>query len=989
MPTRELLSPSQRPQFVELPDPMEEREFVRHYTLSSEELAHADGKRGDHNKLGYCVQLCLLRFPGRALGLGERVPERMLQYIATQVGVDPEAFEAYGERENTRREHLAEIERLFGYRSFDEDGQRELAQWLLPTALGTDSGVAIVAALVEGMRERKIIIPALSTLERLRWEVRQEAQSLVFERLVGDLTHAQRVQLDGLLSVIEDSHQTPLAWLRQPSGAPSPGNVLKTVEKLEFIRGLSLPIGGAHLVHQNRLLQLAREGAKMKPQHLARFDPQRRYATLVAFLMETSQSLTDEVLEMHDRMIGSLLGAGERARDSRLQANGKAINEKVRLYARVGRALIAARESEGDPFKALESVIPWEGYVLSVAEADELSQPEDFDYLDLIESRYGWVRRYAPKLLEAFEFKAAPASMPLLRGIELLRKLNESGRRKVLDDAPVSFVKPRWSGHVFTPEGIDRHYYELCALTELRNSLRSGDMWVSGSRRYRDFEDYLLPRDSWRAVRENGAPLVAVEPDFAAYIERRAELLHEGLMTVGRLISEDNLPDVQFGGGDLKITPLAKAVPDGVDDLARRVYSLLPRIKLTDLLVEVDGWTGFSRYFTHLRSGEPSKDRQVLLSAILADGINLGLTKMADACPGLSFDRLAWVSDWHVRDETYQRALAEVINAHHRLPFSALWGDGTTSSSDGQRYQAGGHRSSTEQVNARYGREPGVTFYTHISDQYGPFHTKVINSTVRDATHVLDGLLYHETDLDLQEHYCDTQGYTDQVFAMAHLLGFRFAPRVRDLGDKRLYTIEKPACYPELAPLIGGAIKIRQIASHWDDILRLASSIRVGTVTASLILGKLASYPRQNGLAWALRELGRIEKTLFTLEWLQDPELRRRVNVGLNKGEARNALARAVFFNRLGEVRDRSYEDQRYRASGLNLVVAAITLWNTAYLERAVEELRSRGEEIADDELEHLSPLGWEHIALTGEYRWQLKEASSLQKLRPLRPVKA
>jgi TnpA family transposase len=727
----------------------------------------------------------------------------------------------------------------------------------------------------------------------------------------------------------------------------------------------------------------------MKPQHLARFDPQRRYATLVAFLMEISQTLTDETLEMHDRLIGSLLGAGERARDSKFQANGKAINEKVRLYARVGRALITARESEGDPYEALEAVLPWDRYIRSVEEADELSRPEDFDYLDLIESRYGWIRRYAPKLLEAFEFKAAKPSMSLLGAIGLLRELNEAGKRRVPDDAPASFVKPRWSGHVFTSEGIDRHYYELCALTELRNHLRSGDIWVSGSRRYRDFEDYLLPRDAWGELSRDGRSPVAVNADCETYIGRRAELLHEGLSTVNRLIREDKLPDVRLKGGDLKITPLAKAVPDGVEELARRAYSLLPRIKLTDLLIEVDSWTGFSRHFTHLRSGEPPKDKQVLLSAVLADGINLGLGKMAEACPGLSFERLAWVSDWHIRDETYQRVLAEVINAHHRLPFSALWGDGTTSSSDGQRYQAGGHRSSTEQVNARYGREPGVTFYTHVSDQYSPFHTKVINSTVRDATHVLDGLLYHETDLDIQEHYADTQGYTDQVFAMTHLLGFRFAPRIRDLGDKRLYTIEKPACYPELTPLIGGAVKIRQIASHWDEVLRLASSIRVGTVTASLILGKLASYPRQNGLAWALRELGRVEKTLFTLEWLQDPELRRRVNVGLNKGEARNALAKAVFFNRLGEVRDRSYEDQRYRASGLNLVVAAITLWNTAYLERAVEELRRQGLEIADDELEHLSPLGWEHITLTGEYRWQMKEPSSLQKLRPLRLVKA
>jgi len=132
-----------------------------------------------------------------------------------------------------------------------------------------------------------------------------------------------------------------------------------------------------------------------------------------------------------------------------------------------------------------------------------------------------------------------------------------------------------------------------------------------------------------------------------------------------------------------------------------------------------------------------------------------------------------------------------------------------------------------------------------------------------------------------------------------------------------------------LSGLIGGTINLKQISSQWEEVLRLTSSIRQGTVTASLILSKLGNYPRQNGLALALRELGRIERTLFLLEWLQNPALRRRVNAGLNKGEAKNALARAIFFNRWGELRDRNFENQRYRASGLNLAVAAIVAWNT------------------------------------------------------------
>jgi TnpA family transposase len=156
-------------------------------------------------------------------------------------------------------------------------------------------------------------------------------------------------------------------------------------------------------------------------------------------------------------------------------------------------------------------------------------------------------------------------------------------------------------------------------------------------------------------------------------------------------------------------------------------------------------------------------------------------------------------------------------------------------------------------VNARYGNDPGATFYTHVSDQYSPFHTRLINATVRDATHVLDGLLYHESDLRIEEHYTDTAGFTDHVFALCHLLGYRFAPRIRDLADKRLAAIEKPARYPALEGLIGAALNTKQITTHWDEILRLATSIRQGTVTASLMLRKLGAYPRQNGLALALR----------------------------------------------------------------------------------------------------------------------------------------
>ncbi|RMS50766.1 Tn3 family transposase, partial [Pseudomonas amygdali pv. photiniae] len=226
-----------------------------------------------------------------------------------------------------------------------------------------------------------------------------------------------------------------------------------------------------------------------------------------------------------------------------------------------------------------------------------------------------------------------------------------------------------------------------------------------------------------------------------------------------------------------------------------------------------------------------------------------------------------------------------LVNAQLQHPFSKHWGDGTTSSSDGQNFRTGSKAESTGHINPKYGSSPGRTFYTHISDQYAPYHLKVVNVGVRDSTYVLDGLLYHESDLRIEEHYTDTAGFTDHVFGLMHLLGFRFAPRIRDLRDTKLFVLQGNIDYDAIKSMISKEkLDIKAIRTHWDEILRLATSIKQGTVTASLMLRKLGSYPRQNGLAVALREIGRIERTLFILDWLQSAELRRRVNAGLNKG---------------------------------------------------------------------------------------------------------
>ncbi|EPA7305234.1 Tn3 family transposase, partial [Escherichia coli O9,30:H25] len=247
--------------------------------------------------------------------------------------------------------------------------------------------------------------------------------------------------------------------------------------------------------------------------------------------------------------------------------------------------------SGSDPYAAIEAVIPWDEFTESVSEAELLARPEGFDHLHLVGENFATLRRYTPALLEVLELRAAPAAQGVLAAVQTLREMNADNLRKVPADAPTAFIKPRWKPLVITPEGLDRKFYEICALSELKNALRSGDIWVKGSRQFRDFDDYLLPAEKFAALKREQALPLAINPNSDQYLEERLQLLDEQLATVTRLAKDNELPDAILTESGLKITPLDAAVPDRAQALIDQTSQLLPRIKITELLMDVDDWT--------------------------------------------------------------------------------------------------------------------------------------------------------------------------------------------------------------------------------------------------------------------------------------------------------------------------------------------------------------------------------------------------------------
>ncbi len=989
---RRLLTPYQRKRLLSLPGPDDLPLIARFHTFSAHDLQIIQRQRGDENRLGYALILALLRYPGYPLRPQQALPDHILGYIAGQIKVDPAAYESYAQTRGgeTRREHIRAVRELFGFRAFSPAIRRQLSETLFPLALSTARAMTLVETALEQLRRWQIMFPKFSTIEDLCAQIYEEANESVYHQLTGFLTPLQQHQVLLTLEKRRDPDFTTLGWLKQPPGSASPANFQEVLNRLVTIRRIGLPPDLRSRLHPNRLDELYQEGKRFSAWRLEDIQNDRRsLAILVAFLIEQQAELTDQALAMHIQLAKQLANASQNRQKRELHRDGRTINRKLREYSQVGRALITAHEQGQNFLEALTGLMSWAEFVASIEKVEELVRPADFDFLAEAEHRYTIMRQYSPQLWSQFDFEGGQDTAPLRRAIRLLRELDQRGEHDLPTWAPTGFISKRWRALVVQPDGsLNRVNYELCALTELSHRLSAGDIWLSASKQFRALSDYLIPDPQWEQMKSQGSIPLTIETDFSRYICARLAHLHERLVTVDTLLSQEAIADAQIRNGRLHLARSTDPAPADQEAFTDLIYSVIPFIKITDLLLEVDATTRFTRAFTHLQTGEviAEEDRLTLLTALLAEALNLGFTKMAEAVPGISESRLYWVRDWYLREDTYQQALAVLVNYHHQLPLSQYWGTGALSSSDARAILVGRTRSDMARFNPHYGTEASIMFLTHLSDQYAPYYNHVITSNERQASYIADGILHHGSTLPIVQHTADTLGYTDHLFAILHGLGIAFAPRIRNFHTNKLYTGLKPSTYPTLEPLIGGRLRLRLMETYWDDYLRLLSSIKLGAVSTPLILHKLSHYPRLNNLAKALREFGRLDRTLFSLDWIQIAALRQTVNGQLLKGERTHGLNQALSFHREGKLWDRSLQAQQYRASGLNLVTMAIVLWNTVYLDLARPVLDRHGVVYSEDHLRHLSPLQWGHIGLTGDYVWRPEAVSNLHRLRPLKP---
>ena len=985
MPGR-FLTLTEKERLNRFPEEIPSDDIFTFFTLSSSDTAQVPLKSVSYNRLGFALQLCTLRYLGFCPDNLTTTPPFVVTYVANQLDIESHVLSDYGQRDHTRTDHLQKIQDYLQFRKASQDILKNLSQWLIERALEHDKPTLLLQMACQKLYSEKIIRPGITILERMVISARQQAQLETYQKMEFLLTSDTKSFLDSILLQDNDKGCTPLFWLRFGSTANTPSDILNAIEKLNFLRKHHVEKWNLDGINPNRKKFLAQVGRRLSNQELQRAVSQRRYPILIAFLQRTYEEIIDELIELFDRCLGDCYSRAKGDLKEFRLSIAKTTNETLIILKEVGRIIADHSISASDVRERVYQFVPEEELRTILEQCNNLIRPKNDKSYDFFANRYSYIRMFAPTFLEALNFKSNQEDDSLLKALEILRQLNATGKRKVPEDAPLDFIGRSWIPYVKDSQNkIVRRYYEISALWELRGALRAGDIWIENSRQYADPESYLIPKEKWPSMRSEACRLLGLPEKGEERIKERQKELEDILSELDQNISKND--GVRIEKGKLVLTPFkAEELPESCITLQKLISKRLPRLDLTDLLIEVDSWTNFTDHFEHTSGTHCEKIEFMvdLYACLLAQACNFGLSDMAEAS-GLLYDKLAWCTNWYVREETLQKAINTLVNFQYHQPLSKYWGGGTMSSSDGQRFPVAVKARNTTIIPPYYGYGRILTYYSWSSDQFSQWGSKPIPSTVRDATYVLDAILDNETELPLFEHTTDTAGYTERIFGFFECLSYLFSPRIRDLGDQNIYRIDKNILYKNLDSILKGTINVKFILKHWDSILRVMASLKLGWVTASLFISKLQSHPRQSTLAKAIQEYGKLIKSIYIPKYICREDQQRRVSAQLNKGEALIDLRRWLLFANEGQLRKSQLQDQATQASALTLVTNAVIVWNTRYMQAVIDQLRKEGHSIEDADLNHISPCRFNHINKYGRYSFNIDEEINRKELRPLR----
>lgn len=1000
---RKLLSKEQRQHFGKFPGVPSEKQLSKYFFLDDYDLTIVKDLRTETNKLGFSVQLGVLRFIGTFPQSAEEIPPNVTAYVANQLRIDTDTLSSYFRKtlKNTRTNHINLIKERYGYEDFSSThAQNYLADWLENRLLLSNERPSVIVDLfLSKCVNKKIVLPGVTVFERFIIRMKEQVELHILQKIAA-IPSKQDISKMGLLLDMptqntEGKHLVyRLEDLRLPLEGDTQKEILRGISRVKQFNQFGTADWNFTEIPESKIQYYARLGADIRIQNIKRMPEERQIAVLTAYIFHYRKVALDELVTVFLQYLNTRFKRVKREEEKERLRTLHDLDTAANQLMQATSYLLDENLPDDQVRKTIFSNLSKEELVRSVARVNRLtSDGKDPIAIVNILNYYSTVKRILPDILDLLYLNASVhgEKIAYLWGFlqkQSTNKLSSQDYHSIKEFLPIKWAKYGDKNLLHQMKVVVFATLEL-----LIPALKRHDVFLDNSIKYNNPLDSLFTEDEWSTVRQSMAEKLELPLSAEPLLKELESALQNSYQTVIDTWENNELCRIEILKGKERL--ILKNIDKNLESesavqLRKEVAYMIPLMDVPDLLLESDQDLGFTDSFTHLSENNTRMaDFHITMNAVLlSEACNIGLTPVAKKnVPALARDRLVWAKHNYLRPETIAEANNIVVTAHNQLPLTQYFGNGDVASADGLRFSLG-VRSMHAGANSKYFGDKGITYYNFVSDQYSGFHGLVIPGTERDSLYVLEGLLEQTSPLNPSQIMTDTGGYSDIIFGLFALLGYQFSPRIKDSGSSRLWRMNKEADYGPLDSLSQNKINTKLIVKHWDEILNVVSSLRLGRMPASELIRTLQRDGSPSSLGRAIIAYGRIFKTIHLLRYYSDEDYCRQILIQLNRGESRHTLCRAICHGEKGKIYKKYKIGQEETLGALGLVTNLVIYWNTIYMQAALVKLKEEGYPVLEEDIYHLSPLLHEHINFGGKYNFYSDIDITDNKLRVLNPSK-
>ena len=948
-----------------IPSWLTEFEVEQFFRLTPLEIATVKTRHGTDMQLGLAIHIGFLRMSGCLLNSTAVIHWRILAFLGVQLQIPVPrvaSLRALYARRPTMHEHQQLAKAQLGFKKLEEPVRRQLVAHLRQTrGAATDAAELLVVAR-QWLYEHRYLIPADRHLLDMCRDVIDDQQA----KLVAAINRSVPIGLRRRwASELSQPHpplrgQTKLDWLKQSPRSRRGQGLAGAFERIYFLSTLKVETISLPPIPLPLIKAYASKTARLKLTRFTRLNPATQTIGLTCFLQLTLWRTTDEAIEAWLMRVSEVrrlaLERAARLNESDWQQRHTALLARIQSIAGDDTAPTTLHTK-------LTEIIQSEERLIQQSRADRARAK-------LIEMN-AQVRTLLRLIVRLPIQLSAPDSW-LHQALPLLRAAYNRSRPALVANTDLSFVPTLWSGAIAQTDAAQQlRLLEAATLLQLQRSLRNASAVIPSSLSYREYESLLIPRSDWQARRWSHLQLLDSSRSADRAINDILPNVSKGMTDLAREVRRGSVVITQERGIELpKIGPFNDPESDALEQRVQQALTAqFGTIELPRLMMEIDAQVRFSS--TLLRR-PPDNDDEIMAvyGAVLAHGMGLDRIQIMRMMPSVPEAKLRLMMRILEEEGRLADANLSVVQFMRRHPVVAHWGKDGLASSDMMTVEAS-RRLWNARVDPRTWNY-AIGTYTHVLDQWGIAYDQPIVLNQRQAGAAIEGVLLQRL-VPIDRLAVDTHGYTDVAMGLARLLGFNLCPRLAMLRERKLY-VGADQYVPKALRDVVVRISLKTLYAHWDELLRLAASIREGWCSASQVLARFGSDAQGDPLYQAAVTFGRLVRTQYLCEYFVDSDFRDAIRRVLNHGESVHQLQRTIRPHAIGPKRGRSREEQRAISGSLSLLSNLVMGWNTQKIQQMMDLPAHRRPDFHLADIAAIGPVATRHINFRGVLHFPLEE---------------